>query len=277
MKKNIVTTIIQGMAVTALFLVTEIVLNLFGVFDEDVRLYLVDISLRLLFGTIALVLLARNFKKQESPEPLKTLFTNKLPGSTYVLLLPFMLYLLVTLLLTVTGESKELDEVFVGMYSLNCGQQLATGYFEEATRALLMCGLLKECIDTKKNRIQTIVIAGICFGLSHALNFFFGQGIIATLWQVFHCFLWGLFAAAIYILSKNLTLLMVMHAAWDIVIRIPDRFFDFAESSVLLDVLSILQDSIDYGIMPLVAVYICIKYEKLRRVNQGVAGVGEYE
>ncbi len=268
MKKNIITTIIQGMAVTALFLVTEIVLNLFGVFNEDIRLYLVDISLRLLFGTVALVLLARNFKKQEHPELVKKLFTNKLPGSTYVLLLPFTLYLLVTLLLMVTGEAKELGDGFVGMYSLNCGQQLATGYFEEATRALLMCGLLKYCMGTKKNRIQTILVAGICFGLSHALNFFFGQGVIATLWQVFHCFLWGLFAAAIYILSKNLTLLMVMHAVWDIVIRIPDNFCNFAGNSVLRDVLYILQDVLDYGIMPIAAVYICIRYEKLRGRNQ---------
>ncbi len=142
MKKNIITTIIQGMAVTALFLVTEIVLNLFGVFNDDIRLYLVDISL------------------------------------------------------------------------------------------------------------------------------LFGQGVIATLWQVFHCFLWGFFAAAIYMLSKNLTLLMVMHAVWDIVIRIPDNFCNFAGNSVLRDALYILQDVLDYGIMPIAAVYICIRYEKLRGRNQ---------
>lgn len=266
MKKNLCITIMQGVAVTAGFLITEIVLNLFGAFDGAIRLYLVDIPLRLIFGTIALVLLAFNFKKQRNQHSLKELFTNALPKSAYILLLPFVLYLIITVLTVITGEAKELSVKFAGMYSLNCFQQLATGYFEEGTRALLMCGLLKYCIDTKKNRLQTIFISGICFGLGHALNFFFGKDIVSTLWQVFNCFIWGLFIAAIYMLSKNLTLIMVMHAAWDIAIRVPNAFCVLPENSVLLDVMNILMTIIDYGILPVTAVYICINYDKLRGI-----------
>lgn len=98
----------------------------------------------------------------------------------------------------ISGEAKEISISFVGTYTLNCGQKFATGYLEEATRALLMYGLLKDYIGTKKNRIQTITIAGISFGLSHSLNFFFGQDIVATLHQMFQAFIWGLFVAAIY-------------------------------------------------------------------------------
>ena len=265
MKKNISITILQGMVVTAAFLVTEIMLNFLGVFDEDVRLYLVDISLRLIFGTVALVLLARNFAKQRSQDSVKKLFTNKIPQSTYILLLPFALYLVLMLLTMIVGEVQEVTMRFAGIYSLNCGQQLATGYFEEAARALLMCGLLKEFVDTKKNRLLTIVIAGIGFGLGHALNFFFGQDILSTLWQVFQCFVWGLFVAAIYMLTKNLTLIMVMHAVWDIVVRVPNAFCSFPESSVLLDVLYVTREVVEYGIMSATAVYICFHYEKLRK------------
>lgn len=264
-KRNIYITVIQGLVVTVMFLVVEIVLNLFGVFDGEIQLYLVDIPLRLIFGTTALVLLAYNFKEERSQYSLKGLFTNAIPRSTYIVLLPFVLYLIITLLTMVTGECKEISTKFVGIYSLNCVQQLATGYFEEAARALLMCELMKYCTDTKRNRLQTILIAGICFGLSHALNFFFGQNVAATLWQVLNCFIWGLFIAAIYMLSKNLMLIMGMHAVWDIIIRVPDTFCNFAESSVLLDILYIMQDVLDYGIMPMMAIYICINYDRLQK------------
>ena len=84
MKKNMYITILQGMAVTAAFLITEIVLNWLGAFDGAVRLYLVDISLRLIFGTIALVLLADNFKKQRNEHSVKALFTNMISKRTYI-------------------------------------------------------------------------------------------------------------------------------------------------------------------------------------------------
>ena len=264
MKKNIFLPIMQGMAVTAAFLATEIVLNLLGAFNGDIQFYLVEIPLRLIFGTVALMLLVCNFKKQKSQDSLKKLFTNTIPKCTYVLLLPFTLCLILTLLPMISGEAKEISTSFVGTYILNCGQKFATGYLEEATRALLMFGLLKDYIGTKKNRIQTIVIAGICFGLSHSLNFFFGQDIVATLHQVFHACTWGLFAAAIYMLSKNLTLLMIMHAAWNIVINVPNTFCNITDSNVLMDVVQIMPVILVYGIMPIVAVYICINYEKLR-------------
>ena len=66
MNKQITIPILQGMAVTAGFLLTEIVLNFFGAFNGNVQLYLVDVPLRLLSGTIALFLIADNFKKQRS-------------------------------------------------------------------------------------------------------------------------------------------------------------------------------------------------------------------
>lgn len=265
MKKNIYIPVIQGMAVIAAFLFTEIVLDLLGVFNGNIQLYLVDIPIRLIFGTIALMLLAYNFKTQRSEYSLKELFTNAIPASTYKMLLPFVVFLVVEILTMITAEARELSAGLVGMFCLSSGQQLATGYYEEAaTRALVMCGLLTYHIDTKKNRLHTIFIAGICFGLSHMLNFFFGQDIIATLWQSFHSFVWGLFVAAIYMLSKNLTLIMVMHAVWDIIIRVPRYFCRLPESSVLLDSLYIVQYIIEYGIMTAVAIYICIKYDELQ-------------
>jgi membrane protease YdiL (CAAX protease family) len=83
-------------------------------------------------------------------------------------------------------------------------QQFATGFFEEAVhRGLMMNGLIVHNTKTVKQRIFTVVIAGAFFGLSHAPNIIFGEN---PLLQVPSAFLWGMFMAAIYMLSDNLLL-----------------------------------------------------------------------
>ena len=266
MNKQTTIPILQGMAVTAGFLLTEIILNFFGAFNGNVQLYLVDVPLRLLFGTIALFLIADNFKKQRSRHSLKQLFTNPIPKSTYLLLLPFALYLLLTLLTMVTAEA--FSGRAAGLFCLNAVQQLATGYYEEAAlRSLLMCGLLAFYTNTAGQRIRTVLIAGICFGLSHMLNFFFGNDIFSTLWQSFSCAFWGFFIAAIYLLCENLTLIMILHAVWDIIVRVPNAFCGLPESSGFLVCIEVLQYILQFGVMTAAAVYICLHYDKLKRLE----------
>lgn len=268
MNKNTYKSIFQGAAVTVGFLTTEIVFNWFGAFNGPDQGLLLDFLFRFIFGTIALVLLASNLKKQEDHYSLKNLFRNSIPKSTYVLLIPFILHMLLDMSKLFFGEGRELSLKFASLYLLDCLQQVATGYYEEAARALLMCGLLKYCIDTKKSRLQTIFISGIYFGLAHLPIFFIYGDIISTLLQVFSCFIWTLFIAAIYMLSKNLTLIMILHAAWDIAIRVPKSFCVLPEESIILDIMNILLDIIEYGILPLAGIYICINYDKLRgRLN----------
>lgn len=56
----------QGMVVTAAILATEIVLNLLGAFNGDIQFYLVEIPLRLIFGTIALMLLGVTLRNKRA-------------------------------------------------------------------------------------------------------------------------------------------------------------------------------------------------------------------
>ena len=124
-----------------------------------------------------------------------------------------------------------------------------------------MCGLLKYCSDTKEGRIITILVAGVIFGLSHGLNFFFGQDVSSTLWQVGSCFIWGTFMAAIFMISRSITLLMILHAVWDIIIRIPNAFFGFPDECLGLTVLDIGGYAVSYLAMLAVAIYIAINYD----------------
>lgn len=253
--------IIEGNVMTFAFLIIEIIFQKLGFFASDPQRYIVDSSLRFIFGTITLLILMMNYKKGRSKYTVKEFLTNGIPRYTYILIIPFVLYLIVDLSVVFFAN------IFTGkmayMFAFNCLQQIGTGYYEESVRALIMCGLLKYYCDTKKNRVKTILLAGMFFGLSHGLNFFFGQDIPGTILQVFSCFIWGSFMAAIFIISENLTLLMIMHTVWDIIIRVPKAFFGFPEDIFAIDVLYVIGCIIQYGLMTATAVYICIKYNLL--------------
>ena len=100
------------------------------------------------------------------------------------------------------------------------------------------------------------------FGLSHGLNFFFGNDALGTLAQVISCATWGFFMASIFLISRNLTLLMIMHAVWDIIIRIDNFFFGFPEECLPLIILNITGQIVEYAGLIFVAFYIAVKYEK---------------
>ena len=232
-------------------------------FEGTVRLYLTDFALRMLFGCVALSLITYNYKKQRSVYSLREYFTNRFSGKTYIYLFPFILYLISELALIAFSNVHTFR--MAGVFALNMLQQIATGFYEEAARVLILCGLMKFFCDTKANRIKTVLISGALFGLSHGLNFLFGQSIMDTLVQVVSCFLWGAFMAAIFLYSRNLTLLMIMHAVWDIVIRIPNAFFGFPDQSVGIEIVEGIGYVTQYGLMMLTAVMICLKFGKKDR------------
>lgn len=259
MRKNILIPTLQGILVTALFLATEVILQKLGAFNGPIRRYAVDILLRFLFGLIALFLIRRCYRKDRSEYKLGKYFTNEIPRTIWFYLIPFIAYLLVQFSFILFANKT--NTVVAGMFALDCLQQFGSGFFEEACRVLIICGLLKYCINTKKGRICTVLVAGAIFGLSHGLNFFFGQDISSTLWQVGSCFIWGSFMAAIFMISRNIALLMILHAVWDIVIRIPNTFFGFPEECLGLTVLDVGGYAVSYTAMLAVALFIAINYD----------------
>lgn len=259
-KKGIAVPLIQGVVMTYAFLLVEFIFQELGLFDGVLKLYLTDSALRFLFGGVTLFLIAANYKKQRSLYSLKEYFTNRFSAKTFIYLFPFILYLISILVLPVFSNVHSFKAA--GEFALNCLQQLGTGFYEEAVRVLILCGLMKFLCGTRAGVVKTVIISGALFGLSHALNFLYGQDILSTLWQVVSCAFWGAYMAAIFLYSRNLTLLMILHAVWDIVIRIPNAFFGFPDSSIGIAVMEGIGYVIEYGLMTLTTVILTYRISR---------------
>ena len=259
-KKGIAIPLIQGVVMTYAFLLVEFIFQELGLFDGVLKLYLTDSALRFLFGGVTLFLIAANYKKQRSLYSLKEYFTNRFSAKTFIYLFPFILYLISILVLPVFSNVHSFKAA--GEFALNCLQQLGTGFYEEAVRVLILCGLMKFLCGTRAGVVKTVIISGALFGLSHALNFLYGQDILSTLWQVVSCAFWGAYMAAIFLYSRNLTLLMILHAVWDIVIRIPNAFFGFPDSSIGIAVMDGIGYVIEYGLMTLTTVILTYRISR---------------
>lgn len=256
-KKSPLIMVVAGAALSLAFLLFEWVLLLFDVFGSGIRLFLIDSAVRAVFGIFAMLILARFYKDR-----LKELFTRKIPKNTLVLLLPVWICLVAYLLYFFCGES------FTSAYTFSffacCLQQVTTGFYEEAAgRGVVMSGMMEKYKNSVKGRLATVLTSGLIFGGLHVMNFLFGSSIVDCLWQGFCTFLWGMFIAAIYLYTENLLLPMVIHAVWDIIIRIPNFFFNISETSALPAVIDGISTVAQLILMPIAAVLICVYYDKL--------------
>ena len=135
-----------------------------------------------------------------------------------------------------------------------------------------MNGLIKHHTDTVKQRIFTVVIAGAFFGLGHVPNIAFGEN---PLVQVPANVLSGMFIAAVYMLSDSLLLVMLLHAFCDSTLRIVNYLFGYVREAPICRFVGYARDGIDYVILPLVALYICVYYDRLKKGHTGMGGDGE--
>lgn len=78
-------------------------------------------------------------------------------------------------------------------------------------------------------------ITGVLFGALHILNVLFNHDILYCLYNALNASAFGIFLAAIYLHSKNITLCMVLHAVWDIMIRIPGNFCEGIHEGTVLN------------------------------------------
>lgn len=171
-----------------------------------------------MFGIFALILM-----KKIHQNKFRELFTTKIPKSTWLFSIPFFMYLGLQFLYLPIAEN--LTIAYISAFVLSCGQQLATGFFEEtASKGLVMSGMLLKWKRTVRGRICIVFISGILFGTLHILNVIFNGNIIACIWQSLYSSASGVFLAAIYLHSNNIVLCMIFHAIWDIFVRIPGHF-----------------------------------------------------
>lgn len=220
-----------------------------------------DSFIRLLFGVVALILMKKihwdKFREQ---------FTMKIPKSTWLFSIPFFMYLGLYFLYLPIAEN--LTIAYISAFVLSCGQQLATGFFEEAaSKGLVMSGMLLKWKRSVRGRICIVFISGILFGTLHILNVLFNGDIIACLWQSLYSSAFGVFLAAIYLHSNNIVLCMMFHAIWNIFVRIPGNFCENIQEGIILDFIYSAQDIINLGVFPFVAILICLKYKPMSKAN----------
>ena len=250
-KKVIKNQIIQAVVIMLVFYAIEIAMVYLDIFPDYNTLLIADMVLRIIFGTVSIILI----KSPRGP-----LFTNKLMPKIWLMMLPFLIYISLPLVKIIFADVYVPENI--APLTIVVIQQFTVGFYEEARdRGLLMDGLIKWNTATVKQRLFTVMISGLIFGLSHLPNIFFGEN---PLIQVPATALWGLFIAAIYMLSENLALVMLLHAFSDITPKISHGLFGWTTEPAVLKIIEFLGNAFDYVILPLAAVYICIRYDKLK-------------
>ena len=176
----------------------------------------------------------------------------------------FFLYLGLQFLYLPISES--LTAEYVPAFLLCCVQQIATGLFEEtASKGLVMSGMLSKWKNTVRGRLGMVFVTGVLFGMLHILNVLFTGDISSCLWQAVYSSVFGVFTAAIYLYSENLTLCIVLHAVWDILIRIRGYFCVNVSEGIVADFIYIAQDVLELCFFPIITLFICIKYKPISK------------
>lgn len=244
---------------TFAFLMVEWLALKAGLFGRGLRLYLVDSLFRAIFGTMGMVILGKFCH-----EDVKSLFTNGIPRVTWLLLIPMYIYFLsyFTMLSMVKGFAGTFPVLFLGSVL----QQVTTGYFEEVVSRGIVMSAFKKHYSKVRWRLAAVIVSGVVFGLGHLFNFLFGGSFLGSLEQAFVTATWGTFLAAIYMVTDNLLLVMVIHTVWDTWIRIPDFFFDLTEGITVLHTIGeITRTIIDPFLLGILAIVICIKYDDVKK------------
>ena len=78
-----------------------------------------------------------------------------------------------------------------------------------------------------------------------------------------------MFIAAIYMLSDNLLLVMLLHAFSDSTFRIVKGLFGIVPDAPVCRAVDIGRNVISYVILPLMAILICVFYDKLKGNTTG--------
>ena len=252
-KKPVICGILLGEGLSIFFILFECFLVAAGISECGI---ITDSCIRIVFGMIALLLM----RKIIYEEKFSKFFTAKITKETLLYCIPFFLYLAVQFLyFPISGH---LTTAYTSYFLLLCVQEFATGFWEEAaSKGIVMSGMLLKWKNTVKGRIGMVFVTGVLFGALHILNVLINHDIIGCLWNALYASAFGVFLAAVYLHSESITLCMLLHALWDIVIRIPRNFCEDISEGAVLDFIYISQDVLELGVFPIVAIIICILYK----------------
>lgn len=97
------------------------------------------------------------------------------------------------------------------------------GFAEEfLCRGWIQNEMIERYGDNRCHVTISILLSGLLFGLMHIINIFAGQGIIETLSQILQAMAAGFFLGAVYYRSKNIWLVILLHAFWDFALMTGD-------------------------------------------------------
>lgn len=109
----------------------------------------------------------------------------------------------------IINESYDL----IYMFAFN---SIGVGLFEEVVfRGLLLLILLQSLPKTKNGNLLAVVISAAIFGLIHLFNIFYGSSVNDAILQVGYSFLMGMLWAVVYLKTKNLWIVMILHATYN--------------------------------------------------------------
>lgn len=259
-KKGIVIAIVFSLIITAVFLLIEIITKDRFMTAGYRGFYLLDAAVRFIFGIAVAVILFAFFKKS-----LCKAFTSHIPKSVWLLLIPIYIYFLSYF--TLIGVIDSVSAYTISF--LACAvQQLATGLFEETVYRGIVMKPFEKYYGKKKWRIIAVVTSGLIFGLSHMFNFLFTGDVSGSVSQAMFTFAWGMFMAAIYMISDNLLLVILIHAVWDIWIRIPQFYFNMSEKvTVLYGIGETLRFIIHPFVLGIMAILIAVYAKGLKQAK----------
>lgn len=95
-------------------------------------------------------------------------------------------------------------------------ESLSVGFFEEIIfRGIILTYLLNLLFHKKNGLLLAIIVSSIIFGIVHFFNLLAGASLTDTLLQVGYSTLVGMMWAVIYLRTKNLWIVMILHATFN--------------------------------------------------------------
>lgn len=95
---------------------------------------------------------------------------------------------------------------------------LIVAFFVGISEELIYRGIIFTNAAKEKGVFKGILISALFFSLAHSINVIGGLTVFSMFIQLINTFFSGIFYAGVYRYTKNITLLIVIHALWDYVL-----------------------------------------------------------
>ncbi len=210
-KPNIIIKNLFLIVLFVMVIITLIIMEFFDnqLFDNLIASKMVENSiLRFLGGIIFMVIMFRI--------GLSKLFSFQKPLKSLLIIIPGLIISInnFPIIAYFSGRTVLTEPIYtVYLFTIEC---ISIGFFEEIIfRGLILTLLLQKFPKTQKGTFQAVIFSSLIFGFIHLLNLFTGASFNNTLLQIGYSFLIGMMWAVMYLKTKNIWLIMILHASYN--------------------------------------------------------------